>query len=182
MQNLLIFTANHATMKLLKLTALIPVCLAVCTVFTSCEEDSELDRVNSYVKTDIPLTGAQVAPVPTNSTALGKLSVGYDKRHKVLNYEISWTGLRDTITGITIFGPAPAGYASASVKQAVPAFTSDLKANQRNFPYAAGSYKGSVNVDDVVVKEQDLLNYYYYMVIRTKAFTSGEIRAQIKFQ
>lgn len=169
-------------MKFLKLTALIPVSLALCTVLSSCEEDSELDRVNAYVKTDIPLTGAQVAPVPTNSTAIGSLDVGYDKRHKVLNYDLTWTGLRDTIIGVTIFGPAPVGYASASVKQAVPAFTADLKANQRNFPYAGGSYKGSVNVDDVVVKEQDLLNFYYYIVIRTKAFPTGEIRAQIKFQ
>jgi hypothetical protein len=47
---------------------------------------------------------------------------------------------------------------------------------------SCGSYKGSMLVDDVVVKEQDLLNGVYYVNLHTAAFPGGEIRGQIRFQ
>lgn len=169
-------------MQLLKLTALSSIILSLAFTFSSCEKDVEKQRGGRYfTKSDIAMTGAQSVPVST-SPAIGTLNVNYSKDGKTLNYNFNWTGLRDTITGIAIHGPAPVGYASATIKQALPGFGSDLKANQRTYPYQAGSYTGSVVVDGAAILEQDLLNHLYYISIRTKAHPTGEIRAQIRFQ
>jgi len=127
------------------------------------------------------MTGAQSVPLST-SPAIGTLNVNYSKDGKTLNYNFTWTGLRDTITGIAIHGPAPVGYASATIKQALPGFGSNLKTNQASYPYQGATYTGSVVVDDVAIVEQDLLNHLYYISIRTKAHPTGEIRGQIRFQ
>jgi len=177
------FTPNHATMQLLKLTALSSLLFSLALSFSSCEKEEEKERGGRlYVKSDIPMTGAQAVPA-TNSNGLGTLNVSYSKDGKVLNYNFSWTGLKDTITGIAIHGPAPTGYASATIKQALPGFSSNLKNNQAAYPYQAGTYSGYVLVDDVAIVEQDLLNHLYYISIRTKAHpATGEIRGQIRFQ
>lgn len=167
-------------MNLAKLTA--TTALFCASLFmVSCEKDEYQDVSSEYRKSDIPITGAQQVPA-TTSTGLGKLNVSYSKKTKVLVYNFNWTGLRDTITGISIHGPAPTGFNSATIKQALPGFSSSLIANQTAYPYQNSSYSGSVVVDDVVIKETDLLNFMYYLNIRTKAFPTGEIRAQIRFQ
>lgn len=166
-------------MKLFKLTVLASLCLGLSAGILSCEKDAEKDRVNVYTKSDIPLTGAQVAPVPSASTATGQLTVYYDKRIRSLNYTITWAGLSGNPTGIGIFGPAPAGYVALTPAGALaPAVqtisTSNLTAN--------GTYSGSLVVDGVVVNEEVLLSNLYYIRIATAAYPAGEIRAQIKFQ
>jgi hypothetical protein len=174
-------------MQLLKLTVLTSLLFAFAFSFTSCEKEAEKKKNgNLYSKTDIPMTGAQSVPA-TPSTATGTLAVTYNKNSKVLAYTVSWTGLTDTIRAVEIYGPAPSGYASATVKQAIPVFTTNLKTNQASYPYQAGSFSGSVFADEVVIKEQDILNHLYYISIRTKAYGAsaglpGEIRGQIRFQ
>lgn len=176
-------------MQLLKLTVLTSFLFALAFSFTSCEKEAEKKKNgNLFSKTDIPMTAAQVVPMyPTPSSALGNLAVTYNKNSKVLSYTFSWTGLADTIRGAEIVGPAPSGYASAAVKQALTGFTTNLKTNQATYPFQAGSYTGSLFVDEVVIKETDLLNHLYYLSLRTKAYGAaagapGEIRAQIRFQ
>jgi len=163
----------------LKLTA-IPALLFTVLLATSCEKD-DLDPKADYAKTAIPMTGAQVVPAST-SPGTGSLDVSYSIKNKILSYTFTWSGLRDTITGVAIHGPAPTGYASATIKQALPGFGSDLKANQATYPFQGGKYTGTVVIDNVVLKEQDLLNHLYYLNIRTKAGPAGEIRGQIRFQ
>jgi hypothetical protein len=169
-------------MQLLKLTALSSVLLTLALGFSSCEKDAEKQRGGRlFTKSDIAMTGAQSVPLST-SPAIGTLNVNYSKDGKTLNYNFTWTGLRDTITGIAIHGPAPVGYASATIKQALPGFGTNLKTNQASYPYQGATYTGSVVVDDVAIVEQDLLNHLYYISIRTKAHPTGEIRGQIRFQ
>ena len=174
-------------MQFLKLTILSSLLFAFALSFTSCEKEDEKKKGGSiFSKTEIPVTGAQSVPA-TPSTATGSLSVTYNKASRQLSYTVTWTGLTDTIRAIEIYGPAPTGYGSATVKQASPGFSSNLKTNQANFPYQAGSYTGSLFADEVVIKELDILNHLYYLSIRTKAYGAapgapGEIRGQIRFQ
>jgi CHRD domain len=207
MQNLLIFTANHATMKLFKLTVLASLCFALFMGLSSCEKDSEKDKANLHIKTDIPVTGAQIVPA-SPSPGTGKLSINYDRRNKVLNYTITWTGLSDSVVAIRINGPAPSGFsalntsftgASPTLYTTTPyiviqQFTGATTAPFKPLYPSTGSFSGTLSVDGVKVKEQDLLNNLYYFTIHTKTVLPGsppaslffrwygEIRAQINFQ
>jgi hypothetical protein len=112
---------------------------------------------------------------------VGSLNVYYSRGLGSLTYTFTWTGLSDTIKSATLWGPAPVGYGTTTVKQVIPGF-SDFKTNQKNYPYQGGSYTGSVVVDNVVIKEQELLNHLYYITLNTKTYTNGEIRGQVRFQ
>ena len=162
-------------MQLLKLTALSTIAIAVAIGFNSCEKDAEVKKQVEYMKSGIPMTGANENP-QTPSTALGSLDVYYAKNSKLLSYKVTWQGLADTIVGMHIHGLAPAGYSTAIVQNIL------TTKNEALFPFRGGTYSGSLNVDGVVVKEQDVLNGLYYLNIHTKTYPNGEIRAQIKFQ
>lgn len=195
-------------MKWFSLTALTTICLGLITGLSSCEKDSEKDKVNLYQKSDIPMTGAQVAPNGTPSAGLGQLSVSYDRRAKQLNYSFSWSGLSDSVVAIRVNGPAPIGYPAVN-----PAFTGANPTSYATTPYvvlqqftgqtsapfrplypSSGSYSGTLQVDNVKVREQDLLNGLYYITIHTKTILPvaspgnlyyrrfGEIRGQIVWQ
>lgn len=165
-------------MRLLKLTALSFLLLAFAVTFTSCERDNEKKKTVEYIKTGIPMTGAQENNPANVSTALGSLDVWYSKNNKVLNYKVTWNGLTDTIIGIHIHGLAPVGY-NAGIIQNILALNTK---NEALYPYRGGSFTGTFNVDGVVVKEENLLNGLYYLNIHTKTYAGGEIRGQIKFQ
>lgn len=174
-------------MKRFQLTALALFLLGT-TIFSSCEKDSDgYDKPTEYEKGDIALTGAQIVPA-TSSPATGKLWISYSEKTKILNYQFNWSGLRDTIVGISILGPAPKGFNSGTVKQLLPGFSNNttrngLLANEAAYPFLNGSYKGSVLIDGANLKQEELLNKLYFISIRTKAFqTLGEIRAQISFE
>lgn len=206
-QFLLIFTANHATMNLFKLTALASLCFVLITTIASCEKDSEKNKINAYSKSDIPVTGAQVAPTASPTTGLGTLSVSYDRRVGNLNYTLTWSGLSDSVVAIRVNGPAPIGYPllNASFTGASPTlftttpyivlqqFTGATTAPFKALYPSTGTYTGTLQVDGVKVKEQDLLNGLYYITIHTKTLLPvsgtgtylyrwfGEIRGQIQF-
>ncbi|MET0391828.1 MAG: CHRD domain-containing protein [Chitinophagaceae bacterium] len=202
-------------MKLFKLTALASLCIALTVSIVSCEKDAEKDRVNVYSKSDIPATGAQIAPTPSPSAATGKLAVSYDKRAKVLNYTISWTGLSDSVMAIRVSGPAPTGYSSLRAGYSPASATADTTSPYNVYQQVAGnvlvssnanavtstkklaptgSFSGSVQIDGVKLKEEELLSGLYYITVHPKTVLPGtapaslfyrwfgEIRAQIKFQ
>ena len=194
-------------MKLFKLTALASLCFALFVGLSSCEKEAEKKKVNFYTKTDIPGTGAQIAPTPSPSAGLAKLSVDYDKRTKILNYTISWSGLSDSVIAIRINGPAPRGYSALATPFNVAAgdstsfFTTPYIVIQqttgtppRPLAPSTGSFTGTLLIDGVRAKEQDLLNQYYYVTLHTKTTLPvpgasrffyrwfGEVRAQVVFQ
>jgi len=194
-------------MKLFKQTAWAALTIALFINLTSCEKQEDREKDNIYAKSDIPGTGAQIAPVPSPSTGTAKLSVNYDSRAKTLNYSISWTGLTDSVIAIRLNGPAPIGYSALNRTFAVAPGDSN---SFNTMPYTAlqqiigassralypkdGSYTGSVQIDDIVLKEEDLLNQYYYITLHTKTYLPvagasrfffrwfGEVRAQIVFE
>ncbi len=162
-------------MQLLKLTVLSSFLFAIIISFSSCEKDAEKSKTVEYIKSGIPMTGAQETP-PNPSSALGTLDVYYNKALKTLSYKVTWQGLADTIVGMHIHGLAPVGYATGIVQNIL------TTKNEAVFPFRGGSYSGTFNVDGVVVKEENLLDGYYYLNIHTKTYPGGEIRGQIKFQ
>ena len=162
-------------MQLLRLTALSTILFVTAFAFSSCEKDAERKKTVEYVKSGIAMTGAQETPA-NPSTALGTLDVYYAKNSKILSYKVTWQGLADTIVGMHIHGLAPSGYSTSIVQNIL------TTKNEAGFPFRGGTYSGTFNVDGVVVKEDNLLNGFYYLNIHTKTYPSGEIRGQIKFQ
>ncbi len=161
-------------MKLLKLTALPSLLLALLFVVASCEPDAELKKTTDFQKRDIPMTGAQVVPTSA-SPALGKLNVFYTRETRILTYDFTWSGLSGNPTvGIGVYGLAPEGYAVSP--------TAPIQTISTTGATTTGSRSGTLLCDGVVIKEQDLLNGMYYIMLRTAAYPAGEIRAQIKFQ
>jgi hypothetical protein len=160
-------------MKLIKLTAL-PLLFASLLSISSCEPDAELKKTTDYQKNDIPMTGANVVPI-SNSAATGKLNVFYTKETRILTYSFNWTGLSGAPSvGIGIYGLAPEAYAVSP--------TTPVQVISTTGKTATGTISGTLLADGAAVKEWDLLNGMYYVLIRTAAYPAGEIRAQIKFQ
>lgn len=161
-------------MKLLKLTALPSLLLALLFFVASCEPDAELKKTTDFQKRDIPMTGAQVIPTSA-SPALGKLNVFYTRETRILTYDFTWSGLSGNPTvGIGVYGLAPEGFAVSP--------TTPIQTISTTGATNTGSRSGTLLCDGVVIKEQDLLNGMYYIMLRTAAYPAGEIRAQIKFQ
>lgn len=162
-------------MQLLRLTVLSTLVFAIAISFTSCEKDAEKKKYLEYMKSGIPMTGAQENPI-SNSQALGSLDVYYAKNSKTLSYKVTWQGLADTIVGMHIHGVAPSGYSTVIVQTILQ------NKNEAAFPFRGGTYSGTLLIDGVVIKEENLLNGMYYLNIHSKVYPGGEIRGQIKFQ
>jgi hypothetical protein len=160
-------------MKLIKLTAFSFFLFFSILGLSSCEKSAEAKKSNQYQKSDIPMTGAQVIPNST-SNALGKLTVGYIKGTGVMNYKITWAGLTGVPTGFGVYGLAPVGFSVSPTTPIQTISTTGLT--------ASGTYSGTLTVDGVVIKEENVLNGLYYVMIRTAANPLGEIRGQVEFQ
>jgi hypothetical protein len=161
-------------MKWIKLTVLSSVVFAFLLQITACEQTEEVKKTTLYQRTNIPMTGAQENP-PVNTAALGTMDVSYNKSTKMLNYTVRWSGLTGNPTAMHIHGLAPVGYNTGIVQTILSA------SNPTLFP-ATGSFSGTFLADGVVVKEENLLNGFYYINIHTTINPGGEIRGQIVFQ
>jgi hypothetical protein len=104
------------------------------------------------------------------------MDVFYTRETRILSYTVKWSGLTGNPILMHIHGLAPTGFAANVVQTILSA------ANPTAFPANNGKYSGTLLVDGVVVKEQDLLNGLYYMNIHTPTYPGGEIRGQIVFQ
>lgn len=170
-------------MKLIKLTALPALFIVFAVALTSCERDAEQKITTDFSKSDIPLTGANETPA-TATAALGSMDVFYTRETRILSYTVRWSGLTDSVLLMHIHGLAPTGFAAGVVQNIVTASNGIF--NQKTsgkFTFAkTGTLSGTLLVDGVVVKENDLLNGQYYMNIHTNTYPSGEIRGQIRFQ
>lgn len=170
-------------MKLIKLTALSSLLFAFTFGITSCEKAAEEKKTTDFEKKGIALTGAQENPaVP--SSALGSMDVFYSKDTRTLTYNVTWSGLTDSVLLMHIHGLAPTGF-NAGVVQNIVATSNSIfpQKTAGKFTFAkTGKLSGTLLADGVAVKEQDLLNGVYYMNIHTNTYPGGEIRGQIRFQ
>jgi hypothetical protein len=124
---------------------------------------------NASSKKGIALTGAQEVPAVSPSGS-GTLDVSYDKSTKTLTYTALWTGMTDSVTMMHFHGPAEKG-TNAGVLYPIPNFT----------PGMTGTANGTVKLDEVKLKEADLLGGKWYYNIHTKTHPGGEIRGQVEF-
>lgn len=181
-------------MKLLKLIVLPISLFASLVVLNSCESDAEMDRTTDFEKKDIVMSPAQEPQgLPVPSTGIGKMDVFYTKDTRTLTYKVTWSGLSDSVVAMHIHGVAPIGYNAGIVQHIISGVGASSGTNGGQFsaqlvangPYRfskTGTISGTMQVDDVVIKEQDVLNGMYYLNIHTKTNPGGEIRGQIVFQ
>ena len=141
------------------------VLLSACT-----KEDKEEDK-KVYTAKGLELSGAQEVPV-RDTKAYGKADVSYDKKTRMLKYDIAWFSLTGVPTGAHIHGTAPRGV-NAPIKHD---FFSLIPKT------VSGTFSNSVMVDGVAIKEDSLLLGFYYFNIHTATFPGGEIRGQIEFK
>ena len=128
-----------------------------------------LNKSDSVTKKGIALTGSQEVP-PVTPSGSGTLDVSYDKSTKTLTYTATWTGMTDSVTMMHFHGPAEKGK-NAGVVYPITDFT----------PGMAGTASGTVKLDEVKLKESDLLGGKWYYNIHTKKHPGGEIRGQVQF-
>ena len=128
------------------------------------------NQSNVVSKKGIVLSGANEVPA-TISPANGTVDVSYNKTTKLLSFLLTWNNLSEIITGSHIHGPAPKGTNAPIV------FDFFAKVQKTK----SGSFSNSVLVDEIAIKEADLLAGKYYFNVHSAAFPAGEIRAQIEF-
>ncbi|MFN2439294.1 MAG: CHRD domain-containing protein [Chitinophagaceae bacterium] len=142
--------------------------LAVSLFLSSCKD---LDIFNNVIsRKGLPVNGLQEVPVRIVK-AYGHMDVWYNKKTKLLTYEVTWSLLTGNPIGSHIHGEAPPGV-NAGIKHD---FTSLIP------KVTSGTFKNSVTVDEVAIKEAGLLAGLYYVNIHTPTFPGGEIRGQIEF-
>ena len=162
------------------------------------------DEGKVYSKTGSPMTGAQVVPantVSSTTTASGSVDASYDQKTRILSYTVKWTGLTAkpvaTVTsssatgsvpiqaGLYIHGPADPGFVAPPISTTTnpPLLYIQAPVSTSTNLQTAGSFSGTLFVDGIKVKEEDVLDNKLYVVLRTSTTTqpatSGEIRGQI---
>lgn len=141
---------------------------ATSFILSACHKDC--DDKHEITRKNLPVNGLQEVPQRTTK-AHGSLDVSYNKKTKVLTYNVKWHDLTANPVGAHIHGEAAKGV-NASIKHD---FTAPLPKT------TSGTYTGSVVVDEVAIKQAGLLAGLYYINIHTPMFPGGEIRGQIEF-
>ncbi|MEN9497633.1 MAG: hypothetical protein RL750_532 [Bacteroidota bacterium] len=163
-------------MKFIRISAWV---LFASMALTACKKNTEFTKITEFRKNGIAMTGALNVP-QTPSTGLGTMDIWYSKETRILTYTLNWSGLTGAVSSASIMGPAPIGFASASILQNLN--TSAITRCATVSTTSCGSLRGTLLVDEAVVKEETLLSGVYYLTLRTAAYpATGEIRGQIKF-
>lgn len=125
---------------------------------------------DTITKKGIALTGKQEVP-PVTQSGYGTLDVSYDRGSKTLSYIANWYGLSDSVTMMHFHGPADKGQNAAAIFP-ITDFTQGSK----------GTSTGTVKLDEVKLKDAELLGGKWYLNIHTKKYPAGEIRGQVEFK
>lgn len=137
------------------------------SLFWGCKDH---DLYEVITQNGLPLSGIQEFPQKITQ-ATGSADVSYNKTTKMLTFTLNWSNLSGIPTGAHIHGTAARG-ANAGIQfdffSLIPKTTS-------------GTFSTSVLVDEIKLKEEDLLNGLYYLNMHTPANPGGEIRGQIEF-
>ncbi|HEY0677581.1 MAG TPA: CHRD domain-containing protein [Chitinophagaceae bacterium] len=136
-------------------------------IFSSCTGDKLDDQILSAK--NLPIDGLQ--EVPQRQTAgNGTMDVVYNKDLRTLSYTVRWNSLTGPVVSAHIHGTAQKGVNAGVLQDWTPSITKAV----------AGTYTGTVLIDGLVFKEEDLLLGRYYVNIHTTLYPSGEIRGQIE--
>lgn len=136
-------------------------------IFSSCTTDKLNDEI--YTVSNLPLSGLQEVPQRLTS-GNGTMDLVYNKETRLLSYTVRWNSLSGPVVQAHIHGTADKGFNAGVLQDWTSAISKTV----------AGTYTGTVLIDGVVFKEEDLLLGRYYVNIHTALFTGGEIRGQIE--
>jgi len=142
---------------------------ALTIMVSACITDHLVPAIVS--QKDLKLSIYQENPGKTGIASNGSADVSYDRGTKMLSYTIKWNDLTGIPSGAHIHGTAPRGTNTGIVH--------DFATLIEKKP--TGSFSNQVLVDEVKIKEADLLNGLYYFNFHTAANAGGEIRGQIEF-
>ncbi len=125
-------------------------------------------------KKGLPLDSAQAGQT-REPLAIGSMDVSYNKRTKRLSYHITWHNTPYLLT-IVIGGPAPRGTLGADKLAIAPL----------GIPNLPKAFSGSILVDEVTLKESELLGGLYFIrfynyVDRINLNELYPIKGQIEF-
>ena len=186
-------------MNKLKFTGLFSFLIATTFFIVSCEQDN--DEAPRYSYLNRTLSASQVVG-PTTATSSGKLEGTYDSETHTLTYRVTLRGLTKPLTGTTaaihIHAFADSGYTAIPTPNfangIAQIFTSGwvVDSTSTTPPPPPNSYilNGTLFVDGLVIKEEDLLAGKYYIDVHNADFPAppttnplgrGEIRGQLKF-
>ena len=144
------------------------VLLAGSVFLASCDKDKDDDNNTARTYTVAGTgNGTQVVPSVT-TTAASSLTGTYNSGTKVLQYNITWTGLAATASTVSFYGPAAAGANAAGSAQFDAAITT---------PGIAGTASGSVTLSEA--QETDLLAGNWYYTVSNATYATGEVRGQV---
>lgn len=144
--------------------------LAVATllfVTSACTGDRLAEEI--YTANNLPLSGLQEVP-QRQTSGNGSMDVVYNKDQRTLSYTVRWNSLSGPVAQAHIHGTAPKGVNAGILQD----WTSSIP------KVISGTYSGSVLIDGVVFREEDLFLGRYYVNIHTATFPGGEIRGQIE--
>lgn len=150
----------------MRLFRLAPVA-ALLFLATSCKQDDL--GVNLISKSGVVMDGTQEVPAKPGAWN-GTIDYTYNKTTRTLSYTVKWNSLSGVPIAMHIHGIAPRGV-SAGIVQTFSGFTASQ----------TGTYTGTFFVDNVAVKETDLLSGVYYINLHTALNPGGEIRGQLTF-
>jgi len=154
-------------MKLIPTAFFTALCLSF-VLFTACNKNEDDDQ-DLVVNNNIIINAAQEVPV-NPSTATGKMTAQYNMETNILTYTVTFSGLTGNASAAHIHGLGE------------PGFNAPVLQTFAGFPAAPqGAYSGSLFVDGVAIKEENILNGRFYVNIHTAMYPGGEIRGQITF-
>lgn len=136
-------------------------------IFSSCTTDKLDDKI--LTATNLPISGLQEVPQRLTS-GNGTMDFVYNKDLRTLSYTIRWNSLTGPLVQAHIHGTAQKGVNAGILQDWTATIAKTV----------AGTYTGSVLIDGVVFREEDLLLGRYYVNIHTALYTGGEIRGQIE--
>ena len=107
----------------------------------------------------------EVPSTCSGTSGSGSASITLDNVTNLLSWNISWSGLTGSPTGMHFHGPAAAGV-NAGIRVDIGAISG-----------LSSPSVGSTNIS--AAQASDLLNGLWYINIHTAAFPGGEIRGQV---
>ena len=161
-------------MKIIKPAALF---IVISAFFISCEKDNVVSSPVDFNSTGLPMTGAQEVPAVT-TTASGTIDITYSRSTKLLSYTITWQNLSGPVAALYIHGPSQPGYQGSIIQKAIASSGGVATPNPAKYG-ASASYTGFIYVDDIKIKESDVIYNKLYANIYTAANQGGEIRGRL---
>ena len=176
--------------------------IAASVVFVACDKETETTK---YATPTLPMTSANVATpagvtIPP-SPGSGTFQANYDASSRTLSYTITWEDLSAAPIAIHIHGNADPGLIALPAPLGPFTIDSFRVSATQHVRYAggiaqkitvpsgagtSGSVSGTLVIDNLRIREADLLAEQFYVDIHTTGnplyIALGEIRAQVDFE